>query len=435
MTDPDSPPAATAGASAEEPARVHRSSLRPLFTRDFLRYLGPGFIITVGFIDPGNWATNIAGGSSFAYQLLWVIGLSTLMLILFQNMSARIGIVTGHSLAYNVRRRFSRPWVALFGVTIVIACIATDIAEILGGGLGFQLLFGLPLPVGAAITVLLKMGLVLAGRYHQIERLIVVFLGIIAFCYLAELVIVRPDWAAAARGAVVPHLNGASILVAMGMLGAVVMPHNLYLHSNVILSREWPGDDAERRRLMTFEFGDTTLAMGLGWLVNSAMIVVAAAVFARHGIEVTSIEQASATLEPLAGNLARLLFGIALLLAGLGSSITSSMAEANVLTGYLGRPEDPRSRFYRIALFALSIPALAVIVAQFDSYRVLILSQVALSVQLPFTVLPLVLIATDRRVMGEFASGRIERVLAVAAGIFVVGLNALLLYRIAGGSF
>lgn len=431
MTDSAPSPEASAGA----PVRASRSNLRLLLTRDFLRYLGPGFIITVGFIDPGNWATNIAGGSSFGYQLLWVIGLSTLMLILFQNMSARIGIVTGHSLAYNVRRRFGRPWVALFGGTIVIACIATDIAEILGGSLGFQLLFGLPLPVGAAITVLLKMGLVLAGRYHQIERLIVVFLGIIAFCYLAELVIVRPDWAAAARGAVVPYLDGASILVAMGMLGAVVMPHNIYLHSNVILSREWPGDGDERRRLMTFEFGDTTLAMGLGWLVNSAMIVVAAAVFARHGIEVTSIEQASATLEPLAGSLARLLFGIALLLAGLGSSITSSMAEANVLTGYLGRPEDPRSRFYRIALFALSIPALAVIVAQFDSYRVLILSQVALSVQLPFTILPLVLIASDRRLMGEFASGRTERVLAVAAGIFVVVLNALLLYRIAGGSF
>lgn len=414
---------------------TQRSNLRLLLTRDFLRYLGPGFIITVGFIDPGNWATNIAGGSSFGYRLLWVIGLSTLMLILFQNMSARIGIVTGHSLAYNVRRRFSRPWVALFGGTIVIACIATDVAEILGGGLGFQLLFGLPLPVGAGITVLLKMGLVLAGRYHQIERLIVVFLAIIAFCYLAELVIVRPDWAAAARGAVVPYVDGASILVAMGMLGAVVMPHNLYLHSNVILSREWSGDDAERRRLMTFEFGDTTVAMGLGWLVNCAMIVVAAVVFARHGIRVGSIEQASATLEPLAGNLARLLFGTALLLAGLGSSITSSMAEANVLTGYLGRPEDPRSRFYRIALFALSVPALAVILAQFDSYRVLILSQVALSVQLPLTILPLMLIAGDRRLMGEFASGRTERVLGVGAGIFVVGLNALLLYQIAGGSF
>ncbi|MHB0980103.1 MAG: Nramp family divalent metal transporter [Thermoleophilia bacterium] len=411
------------------------SYVRPLLTRDFLRYLGPGFIITVGFIDPGNWATNISGGSTFAYQLLWVIGLSTLMLILFQNMSARIGIVTGHSLAYNVRRRFARPWVGLFGVTIVLACVATDVAELLGGALGFQLLFGLPLPVGAGIAALLKVGLVITGRYHHIERLIVVFLAVIAACYLAELVIVRPDWAAAARGAVVPHLDGASILIAMGMLGAVVMPHNLYLHSNVILSREWPGDDAGRRRLMAFEFGDTTLAMGLGWLVNGAMIVVAAAVFARHGIEVTSIEQASATLEPLAGNVARFLFGVALLLAGLGSSITSSMAEANVLTGFLGRPEDPRSRFYRVALFVLSIPALAVILAQFDSFRVLILSQVVLSVQLPLTILPLLLVAGDARIMGSFASSHVERILGVAAGAFVVVLNALLLYRIAGGSF
>lgn len=420
-----------------EPSRGRplRSGLRPLFTRDFLRYLGPGFIITVGFIDPGNWATNIAGGSAFSYRLLWVIGLSTLMLILFQNMSARIGIVTGHSLAYNVRRRFARPWVALFGSTIVVACIATDVAELLGGSLGFQLLFGLPLPVGALITALLKVGLVITGRYHQIERLIVLFLAVIAVCYLAELWIVRPDWAATARGAVVPWLDGSSLLVAMGMLGAVVMPHNLYLHSNVILNREWAGDEAARRRLMTFELGDTTLAMGLGWLVNSAMIVVAAAVFARRGIEVTSIEQASATLEPLAGSAARLLFGVALLLAGLGSSITSSMAEANVLTGFLGRPEDPRSRFYRVALFALSVPALAVVIAQFDSYRVLILSQVALSVQLPLTILPLLLVAGDRRIMGAYASGRVERFLGAAAGVFVIVLNTLLLYQTAGGSF
>lgn len=410
-------------------------SIQALLSRDFLRYLGPGFIITVGFIDPGNWATNLAAGSRFGYELLWVVTLSTVMLIIFQNMAARIGMATGHSLAYNVRRRFSKPWVGIFGGSVVVACIATDIAEILGGALGFKLLFGLPLPVGGALTLVLKVGLVATGRYHRIERLIVVFLAVIAACYLVEIFLVHPDWKQAALGVVIPRLSASSIVVAMGVLGAVVMPHNIYLHSNVILSRDWQGDEQTRRRLMTYEYADTTLAMGLGWLVNSAMIVVAAAVFLRHGVKVDGIEQASATLEPLAGPLARLLFGVALLLAGLGSSITSSMAEANVLTGYLGRSEDPRSRFYRMSLFVLALPALGVILARFDSYTVLLLSQVVLSIQLPLTILPLIVVTGNRRLMGDLVSGPMEKVVAGAAGLLVVGLNMLLLYTVIGGHF
>ena len=415
--------------------RRSRGYARVLLSRDFLRYLGPGFIITVGFIDPGNWATNLAAGSRFGYELLWVITLSTAMLIIFQNMSARIGIATGHSLAYNVRRRFSRPWVGVFGGSIVVACIATDMAEILGGALGFYLLFGIPLPLGGALTLVLRVGLVATGRYHRIERLIVVFLAVIAACYLAELFMVHPDWTQAARAATVPQISGRSILVAMGVLGAVVMPHNIYLHSNVILSRDWEGDEQTRKRLMTYEYGDTALAMGMGWMVNCAMIVVAAAVFYRNGVIVDSIEQAALTLEPLAGSFARLLFGIALLLAGLGSSITSSMAEANVLTGYLGRSEDPRSRFYRMSLFVLALPALGVIVAGLDSYTVLLLSQVVLSLQLPLTILPLIIVTGDRRLMGDLASSATERALASAAGLLVVGLNFFLLYTVIGGLF
>ncbi len=403
---------------------------RVLFSRSFLRYLGPGFIVTVGFIDPGNWATNLAAGSRFGYELLWVITLATLMLILFQGMSARLGIATGHSLAYAVRRRFSRPWVAVFGGSIVLACVATDIAEILGGALGFNLLFGLPLWLGGVLSLVLKVGLVATGRYHMIERLIVVFLAIIAVCYVGELFMVKPDWASAARSAVVPQVSGASIAVAVGMLGAVVMPHNIYLHSNVILSRDWTADPADKARLISYEMGDTTIAMSMGWLVNSAMVIVAAAVFNRHAIDVTSIEQASATLEPLVGALARGLFGVALLLAGLGSSITSSMAEANVLTGYLGRPEDPRSTFYRIGLFVLALPAFLVIVAGFDSYKVLLLSQVLLSIQLPLTILPLLLLTGDRRVMGDLVSGRVERSLGAVAGVVVVALNVVLLFTV-----
>ena len=404
-------------------------------SRDFLRFLGPGFIVTVGFIDPGNWATNVAGVSSFGYSLLWVITMSTLMLIVLQNMSARLGIVTGHSLAYNVRQRFSRPWTGVIGGSIVLACIATDVAELLGGALGFKLLFGLPLVVGGIITVVLKIALIYTGRYRHIERIIVVFIGVISLCYLLELALVHPSWASAARGAFIPHFDRASIAIAIGMMGAVVMPHNLYLHSNVVLNRDLPKDEEGRHRLILYEKGDTALAMGLGWLINCAMVVVAAAVFFRHGIVVTSLEQASATLEPLAGNLARYLFGIGLLTAGLGSSFTSAMAEVNVLTAYLGRPENPRSTFYRIGLFVLAIPALAVVASGLDSLKILVYSHVALSIQLPLTIAPLLLLVSDRRVMGRFVSSPMERILAIAAGLVVVVLNVFFLYQLAGGSF
>ena len=415
--------------------REPRALRRVFFNRDFLRYLGPGFIVTVGFIDPGNWATNVAGGSQFGYSLLWVITLGTLMLILFQSMSARLGIVTGHSLAYNVRKRFSRPWTALFGGSIVFACIATDVAELLGGALGFQILFGLPLLVGGVITAVLQILLIVTGRYRHIERIVVAFIGIIAVCYVIELALVHPDWAAAAHGAVIPHLDSASLLVAIGMLGAVVMPHNVYLHSNVVLNRPQPHDDEGRRRLIRFEFGDTSLAMVLGWLINSAMVIVAAAVFFEHGITIDSLTQASATLEPLAGSLARFLFGIGLLFAGLGSSFTSAMAEVNVLTAYLGRPEDPRTKLYRIGLFVLAIPALAVIAGGADPYYVLIYSQVALTIQLPLTILPLLWLVFDKKVMGEFTSRGAERGLAIAATLALTVLNTLFLYTLAGGSF
>lgn len=409
--------------------------LRLYFSREFLRFLGPGFIVTVGFVDPGNWATNVAGGSEFGYSLLWVITLGTLMLILFQSMSARLGIVTGHSLAWNIHKRFPRPVSAVFGGSIVVACIATDVAELLGGALGFQILFGIPVLAGGAITAVLQILLIATGRYRHIERIVVAFIGIIAICYVIELALVHPDWAAAGPAWFVPSLNKSSMLVAIGMLGAVVMPHNVYLHSNVVLHRDRPVDDEGRRRLIRYEFGDTSLAMLLGWLINSAMVIVAAAVFFRYGVKVDSLTQASATLEPLAGSLARLLFGIGLLFAGLGSSFTSAMAEVNVLTAYLGRPEDPRTKFYRIGLFVLAIPALAVVAVAKDPLQVLIYSQVALTIQLPLTIIPLLWLVFSKKVMGDFRSGPVERVLAIAATLALSVLNTLFLFTLAGGSF
>jgi len=408
---------------------------RDLFSRELLRYLGPGFVVTIGFIDPGNWATNMAGGSQFGYTLLWVITLSTLMLIFLQHIAARLGVVTGRSLAVNIRSHFSRPLVWLFGLSMVPALVATSLAEILGGALGFQILFHIPLWAGAPLTLALVVLAILGQRYDQLERLIVVFLAFIAAAYVVELFIVKPDMAAAAPHWFIPSLSGASILIAMGMLGAIVMPHNIYLHSNTIQSREWDFGGADQTRLMRFELIDTTLSMSMGWLVNSAMILVAAAVFFRNGVSVSSIQQASETLRPLAGPLAQLIFGLALLVAGLASSITSSLATANVVTGYLGRPEDPHSRTYRLGLIALALPAVVLIVIGLNAYRALILSQVVLSVQLPLTIIPLLVLSRRRKVMGDMKMGSVGALIGWSVAAVIIGLNVFLLYEtFAGGS-
>jgi manganese transport protein len=407
---------------------------RDLFSRELLRYLGPGFVVTIGFIDPGNWATNIAGGSQFGYRLLWIVSLSTLMLIFLQHLAARLGIVSGRSLAANIRREFPRPLVWLFGVTIVVACAATELAEYLGAALGFALLLHIPVWLGAPLTLAIVFVLIAGQRYDSLERVIVVFLAVIAICYVIELYLVHPAWGSAIPHWAVPAVSGSSILVAMGMLGAIVMPHNIYLHSDVIRSREWDVEAGEHERLMHFELIDTTLAMGMGWLVNSAMIMVAAAVFFRKGMTVNSISQASQTLRPLVGSLSQLLFGLALLAAGLSSSVTSSMATANVVTSYLGKPEDPHSLAYRLALLAVPIVPIIMIASGLNAYRVLILSQVALSLQLPLTIVPLLVLSRRRRVMGHMRTGTVATATGWLVASVIIGLNLFLLYQtFAGG--
>lgn len=403
--------------------------------KKLLRFLGPGFLVTVGFIDPGNWATNIEGGSSFGYTLLWVITLSTLILIVIQNMAAKLGIATGKSLAANIRDEFPRPLTAALGTTVVLACVATDVAELLGGAIGFQLLLGLPLWVGALITVFLEVFLIVGQRYHRLERIIIGFLGVIALCYVAELIIVRPAWGQVLPALVVPRLDRSSIYIAMGILGAVVMPHNIFLHSNVIHSRDWGADDAKKLSQLKYEKFDTFTALTMGWIVNSAMIVVAATVFHGHGFVVTSIQDASKTLTPLAGPLAALLFAVALVFSGVGSSVTSSMAEVNVITGFLGKPEDPRTLLYRISTFVTAIPSFILIAFGVDTYKILIFSQVILSVQLPFTLIPLLVLCRKKSLMGVFRSNAREFAIAVLISILVISLNVYLLYStLAGGA-
>ena len=391
-------------------------------------FLGPGFLITVGFIDPGNWATNIEGGSSFGYELLWVVTLGTVMLILIQKMAARLGIATGKSLAVNICEYFPKPVAAFLGLSVVLACIATDVAELLGGGIGFTLLFGFPLWIGVLLTLLIEVFLLISQRYHKIEKIIVGFLGIITLCYLFELLIVHPDWNVIATKLVVPSIGKNSIYVALAILGALVMPHNIFLHSNVIHSRQWGVSEEEKRDLLRYEKIDTIFAMTLGWIVNSAMIIVAASVFFRNHIPVTTIEQASVTLKPLAGQFAGILFAIALVFSGISSSITVSMAEANIITGFLGKPEDPRTMIYRLALLVTAIPAILIILFSVDNFRILILSQVILSIQLPFTLIPLLILCRNSQVMGSFKSHTLEFSAASIISAIVIGLNIYFFY-------
>ncbi len=412
---------------------VHKA--KPFSLKTLFSFLGPGFLITVGFIDPGNWATNIEAGSRFGYELLWVVTLGTVMLILIQNMAARLGIATGKSLAVNICEYFPKHVAAFLGLSVVLACIATDVAELLGGGIGFTLLFGFPLWIGVLLTLLIEVFLLISQRYHKIEKIIVGFLGIITLCYLFELFIVNPDWSVIATKLAVPAIGQNSIYVALAILGALVMPHNIFLHSNVIHSRRWGVSEEEKRDLLRYEKIDTLFAMTLGWIVNSAMIIVAASVFFRNHIPVTTIEQASVTLKPLAGQFAGILFAIALVFSGISSSITVSMAEANIITGFLGKPEDPRTMLYRSALLVTAIPAVLIILFSVDTFRVLILSQVILSIQLPFTLIPLLILCSNSQVMGSFKSRTFEFAAASIISAIVIGLNIYFFYTtLTGGN-
>jgi len=391
-----------------------------------LRFLGPGFLITIGFIDPGNWATNIAGGAEFGYSLLWVITVSTLMLILVQGMAARLGIATGKSLAVNIKENFPKGTSTLIGVTIVTACAATDIAELVGSAIGFKLLFGLPLGIGAAVTVVLEVFFIITQRYHRLEKFIIAFLGIISMCYLIEIFIVKPNWTEVIPPMILPNINSNNIYIIMGILGAVVMPHNIFLHSNIIHSRQWGRTEEEKQSLIKYEKLDTSIAMWVGWAVNSSMIIVAASVFFKNGIKVDSIQQAAATLTPLAGHLSSTLFAVALVFAGISSSITSSMAEINVITGFLGKPEDPSTTLYRLSAVVTAIPSFVVILLGIDTFKLLVFSQVILSVQLPFTLIPLLILCRKREVMGNLRSNATEFSLAIVVSMLVTALNIYL---------
>lgn len=402
----------------------------------FLRRLGPGLLVTVGFIDPGNWASNFAAGSEFGYALLWVVTLSTVMLIVLQHNVAHLGIVTGLCLSEAATRytpRFvSRPVL----LSAMGASVSTSLAEILGGAIALEMLFGLPLLVGAAATTVACAALLFTNSYTRVERGIIAFVSLIGFSFLYELALADTDWAQAARQAVVPSLPGGSMLVVMSVLGAVVMPHNLFLHSEVIQSRQINTQGSQNiRHALKFEFYDTLLAMSVGWAINSAMIVLAAGTFFADGRVVTSLPEAGELLAPLLGGGAATVFAIALLMAGISSTVTSGMAAGSIFAGIYDEPynvKDVHSRAGILISYGLAFALVAVIG---DPFRGLVVSQAVLSLQLPFTVFLQVGLTSSRRVMGEYANSRFTSVLLYAIAAFVTVLNFYLLWTLAAEAF
>jgi manganese transport protein len=424
----------------------------PRFRRNEMwTYFGPAFVASVAYIDPGNFATNIEGGSRFGYRLLWVLLWSNAMAILIQYLSAKLGIVTGLTLPQNCRKHFSRPVTLFLWAAAEIAAIATDLAEFLGAALGFYLLVGpamlahgwsrtgtmITAALVSAVLVFLILALDLAG-FRWLERGIMAFVGIIGLCYGFEIFLVHPDWRQVAFHSLVPSLDPknfhSSLYVAVGMLGATVMPHVIYLHSALVQQRltelaTQPKVEgfSRRKKYLRFELIDVFLAMNGAWLINSAMIVMAAVAFVHSG-KAPTIEEAYYTLGPLLGPVSAIVFAVALLCSGLSSSTVGVMAGQVIIEGFL----DIKFSIFLRRLITI-IPAMIVIAIGLDPLKILILSQVVLSFALPFALIPLLILTSRSSVMKSFASVTRTRVAGwVAVGI-IVTLNVVLLWQIAFG--
>lgn len=396
---------------------------------DFFKYIGPGLLVTVGFIDPGNWASNFAAGADFGYSLLWVITLSTIMLIVLQHNVAHLGIVTGLCLS-EAATKYTPKWVSrpILG-TAVLASISTSLAEILGGVIALEMLFDIPIIWGSLLTAFFVTIMLFTNSYKRIERSIIAFVSVIGLSFLYELFLVDIDWPLAARSWVTPSIPEGSLLVIMSVLGAVVMPHNLFLHSEVVQSREYnKKDDASIRKLLKYEFYDTLFSMGVGWAINSAMILLAAATFFANHIGVEELQQAKSLLEPLLGNQAATIFALALLMAGISSTVTSGMAAGSIFAGMFGESYHVKDVHSRVGILLSLGIALVVILFIENPFQGLIISQMILSIQLPFTIFLQVGLTSSKRVMGQYANSRWSSFVLYTMAVIVSVLNLALLF-------
>ncbi len=392
-----------------------------------LPFLGPAFIASIAYVDPGNFATNIQAGAQFGYELLWVILGSNLMAMLLQALSAKLGIATGKNLAEHCRERFPRLVVWVMWVLMELVAMATDLAEFLGAAVALNLLFGLPLWIAGLLTAIITFLILGLERYgfRPLEAVITGFLAVIAISYVIEMFIGHPDWAAVTHDTFVPHFtNSESILLAAGILGATVMPHAIFLHSALTQGRVVVKKPEQQRRLFHFEIIDVGIAMLIASSVNAAMLITSAAAFHAGGMNVGTLEQAYLTLQPLLGRAAGVVFGVALLASGLSSSSVGTMAGQVIMQGFLHYHIPPWIR--RIVTI---VPSLIVIFIGLDPTRTLVISQVVLSFGLPFAIIPLVMFTSNKQLMGTLVNQRFTTILACLAATLIVALNFYLLYQ------
>ena len=407
-------------------AGVNRQwSIRAKFLH-LTKYLGPAFIVSVAYIDPGNFATNISGGSVFNYNLVWVILWSNLMAIFLQIMSAKLGIATGKNLTQICKEAFSKRLNWLFYIIASIAAMATTMAEFIGGVLGFYLLFGIPLSCSVVLTAIVTFAIIYLQRYGQrtVEVIITVMVAVICAAYTIELFLAKPDWQQVALHTIVPSLpNGQAVLIAVGMLGATVMPHVIYLHSQLVQSRNHSILLEDKKQHLRMEKIDIAIAMNIAFIVNAAMVVVSASVFFSRGMIVDSIELAHKSLEPLLGALSSGSFGIALLASGFSSSSVGAMAGETIMDGFV----DIKLPL-NIRRIITMLPGAIIILAGVNPMKALVLSQVSLSFALPAAIIPMLIITGKRKYMNELVNKKWVNVAGVMIVAMIVLLNVVLLY-------
>ncbi|MFG1345163.1 Nramp family divalent metal transporter [Xanthobacter autotrophicus DSM 431] len=395
-----------------------------------LLFAGPAIIASIAYMDPGNFATNIQAGAGYGYTLLWVVVMANLIAMLFQALSAKLGIATGRNLAEHCRDHLPRPLVWVMWGVSEIAAMATDLAEFLGGAIGLSLLFGLPLIAGMGVTAAVTYAILLVENrgFRPIELIIGALVGLIGLCYLVEMVVAPVDWGEVARHAVSPQIpDGAALVIAVGIIGATVMPHALYLHSGLTQNRTTPQNNAQRRMLVRFSNREVVLALSVAGLVNMAMVIMAASAFHQGHSDVAEIETAYHTLTPLLGAAAAGVFLVSLIASGVSSSVVGTMAGQMIMQGFVG---------FRIPILVRRLvtmaPAFVVVGLGVNPTRALVLSQVVLSIALPVPMIALVLFTRRRDIMGEFANSPLVNALATMGAVLVLGLNGVLLAQAFG---
>jgi len=395
--------------------------------KELFKFIGPGLLVTVGFIDPGNWASNIAAGSDYGYKLLWMVTLSTFMLIILQHNVAHLGIVTGDCLAEAATKNL-KPWISRTVLsTAVMASISTALAEILGGAIALNLLFKVPIRIGALMILVLVIWMLFANSYQRLEKLIIAFVSIIGFSFLYELSIINVSWNEVVHGWFTVSVPHNALPIIMSVLGAVVMPHNLFLHSEIIQSREWNKEDEKViKKQLKYEFTDTLFSMLIGWAINSSMIILAAATFFASNKQVTELGQAQNLLTPLLGSGAGIVFGVALLFSGISSSITAGISGGSIVAGIFKEPYDIKDFHSKVGVGVTLIIATFIIFVISDPFKGLIYSQMILSIQLPITVFLQIYLTSSKKVMGKFKNSILDNCLLGIIAIIITILNIML---------